>query len=113
MSWQDWVLLIGTVISAAAAVGAVVFAWLTVRQARDLRRDDRRARLGELVGDFAALVLQIMQGAYHERGIRLPVARARLAAAVASAGERLPACEALLRINPDDTTLEEVQLQMA
>lgn len=112
LSWQDWVQLVGTIVSASAAVGAIVFAWLTVRQARELRREDRRARVGELVGDYAAVFLQVIQGAAHDRQTRLPVAKARLAAAVAAAGEPLPACDNLLKLEPD-AALDVVQLQTA
>ena len=112
IGWQDGVLLVGTVVSAGAALGALVFAWLTVRETRALRREDRRARLGEFVGDFATILLRVISGAAQERQTTLPIARARLAAAVASAGEPLPACEALVRLDTD-TAPEEVQLQMA
>jgi hypothetical protein len=98
----------GTVVSAVAAVGAVWFAYQTVQQTRDLRREDRRARIAELAGDFAASLLRVLQGAGHERISTLPVARARLAAAIASAGERLPACEGLLALD-DKASYEQVQ----
>jgi hypothetical protein len=112
ISWQDWVQLVGTIVSAGAAVGAIVFAWLTVREARELRREDRRARLGELVGDFSASLLRVLRGAAHERVAELPVARARLAAAVASVEEPLPACDRLVRLDTE-ASYEEVQLQTA
>jgi hypothetical protein len=96
MSWQDWVQLVAVLVSAVAAVAAVWFAWRTVGQTRQLRRDDRRARLGELVGDYAATLLRVVHGSVHESRTVLPVAKARLAAALASAGESLPACDGLL-----------------
>jgi hypothetical protein len=94
MSWHDWVQLIAAVVAALAAAVAINFAWLTVREARELRREDRRARLGELVGDYSASLLMSMNGRLESR-VKVPVTRARLAAAVASAEEPLPACEAL------------------
>lgn len=104
MSWQDWTQLV----SALATVGALVFAWLTVQQARELRREDRLARLGELVGDYAAVLLRLMQGAGHERLTGLPVARARLEATLAATDETLPACTALLALEKtEDATAEQ------
>jgi hypothetical protein len=94
VSVQDWTQLI----SVLATVGALLFAWLTVQQARDLRREDRLARLGELVGDYAAVLLRLMQGASDERLTGLPVARARLEATLAVTDETLPACTALLAV---------------
>jgi hypothetical protein len=112
VSWQDAVQLTATLVSAGTAVVAVVFAYLTIREARRLRREERRSRLGELVGDFSATLLRVINGAAHERQTTLPVARARLAAAIAAAGEPLPACQRLVRLDREATP-EEVQLQMA
>ena len=103
MSLQDWT----QVISAVAAAGALVFAWLTVKQARDLRREDRLAHLGELVGDYAAVLLRLMQGAGEERLTGLPVARARLEASLAATDEALPACAALLALEKTEDATSE------
>lgn len=104
--------LVATLVSAVAAVGALVFAWLTVRQTRDLRREDRHARIGELAGDFGGILLRVLNGATHELRGALPVARARLAAAVASSDEPLPACRALVRLD-GSAAPDEVELQLA
>lgn len=111
MTWQDWLQLVAALVSALAAVGAIIFAWLTVKQAKDLRREDRRARLGELVGDYSADLLRAVHGKM-ESNATLPVSRARLAAAVASAKEPLRACEALLGLDKDANP-DVVQLQTA
>lgn len=107
MTWQEWVQLVGAVVSALAAVGAIVFAGLTVRQTRELRREDRLARLGELVGDYAQPLLRAMQGG-PQRATEVPIARARLEASLAAAGEPLPACHALLEVDKPGTSIEEV-----
>jgi hypothetical protein len=102
MSWQDWTQLVGTIVSSVAAVGALFFAWLTVRQTRDLRREDWLARLGDLVGGYSATLLRIINGEWKEKVTSLPVGRARLEAALAAASEPVPACHALLDIDVGD-----------
>jgi hypothetical protein len=45
------------VVSALAAVGALCFAWETVRETRALRREDRLGRLPELVAELGILAM--------------------------------------------------------
>jgi len=111
MTWQDWTLLIGSVVAAAGAAGATLFALLAVIQTGRLRREDRLARLGELAGEYGAVLLRVINGAAHERVTGLPVARARLEAAVATAGDALPACTALLAVDTSsspDNAIERI-----
>jgi hypothetical protein len=49
---------IAGVVSALAAVGALWFAWQTVRETRTLRREDRLARLPGLIADLGAIRAQ-------------------------------------------------------
>jgi hypothetical protein len=112
MSWQDWTQLIAALVSAIAAGLAAFFAWRAVSQASDLRREDRRVRLGDFVGDFAATLLRVVNGAHEEAETTLPIARARLAAALASAEEPLPASDGLLALDKTSNP-EMVQLQAA
>ena len=66
------------VISALAAVGALFFAWQTVRETRALRREDRLARLPELVAELGrAIPTTGARTLYHT------IPRARLAAMLA------------------------------
>jgi hypothetical protein len=97
----DW-----NLISALAAVGALFLAWQTVRETRALRREDRLARIPELVGEVGELALKIKQGAAHERNV-YPVAQFRLKAAIAASGESFPACEEIATLAiPDPQSTE-------
>lgn len=86
-----------TLVSALAALGALWFARETVRETRELRREDRLARLPELVADLGTAALRIAHGASIEKRTTYPVARLRLEAALASTGEKLPRCDVLVR----------------
>jgi hypothetical protein len=103
-SWQDWVLMAGTLASAAAALGALYFAWRTVTEARALRRDESIQQLAGLVTIYGGTIrLQHDKDAHPGgpplRGVPIPTLRIRLRAAIASAGGRLPACEALVALD--------------
>jgi hypothetical protein len=113
MSWQDWTQLIAVLVSAVAAVLATFFAWRAVRQTGDLRHEDRRARLGELVGDFAAALLRVVHGEHEDRA-GLPIARARLAATLATTEEALPASRLLVTLDrAADPAVVQLQAAMA
>jgi hypothetical protein len=100
-------------VSALAAIGAL-FAWETVRETRALRREDRLARLPELVADLGGLALKIKSGYAHGRITEWPIVCVRLEAAIAASGERLPRCDHLLCDNllADDRSLEDVTEQV-
>lgn len=100
MSWQDWVQLVAAVVAAFAAVGAIVFAWLTVRESSKLRQEDRYARLAEIIGDYGAILARAEVD--DEASDRLLPTLERLRAHVTAANEPLPACQALLHVNADD-----------
>jgi hypothetical protein len=89
--------LIAAVVSALAAVRALVLASETVEETRGLRREERIVRLAEIVGAFGAMAMQIKQV---EAGLRnvYPVARMRLEAALAASGETLPSVTALVEM---------------
>lgn len=91
------VIALAGIVSAFAAAGALWFAWQTVQETRELRREDRIARLPELVADLGETALRIANGSLAERNTRYPVARLRLEAALAASGEAFPCCEAIVR----------------
>jgi hypothetical protein len=95
-TWQDWVLFAGTIASAGAAFGAVVYARLTVGESRALRGEDRLERLSQLVVDYGDRIQTQMAGPPD----RATVIRARLRVAIVGASVALPACEALLELDP-------------
>lgn len=112
--WTEWVQAVAGAISAAAALLALAFAWATVRETRALRREDRLARLPELAAELGDVGLRVAQGAAFEKLTALPVARQRLRAALASSGESLPACEALLTVDwPTGISLEDAETMIA
>jgi hypothetical protein len=83
-----WIVLVGSVLILGIGAGL---------EARSLRRDERRARLPELVSDHAAgLVDGRRYGADASTPTVAKARRERLRAALAASGECLPACEALL-----------------
>jgi hypothetical protein len=85
------------VVSALAAAGALWFAWQTVIETRELRREDRLARLPELVADLGDAALRIQHGSSGEAYAAYPIARLRLKAAILASGESFPCCEAVVR----------------
>jgi hypothetical protein len=85
------------VVSMFAALGAVYYAAEAVRETRALRREDRIARLLELVADVGETGTRAARGQAGEN--LLDVALLRLRAAHKAAGEQLPECERLLALN--------------
>jgi len=113
-SWFEWLQVVVGVVSTGAALAALAFAWATVRETRALRREDRLARLPELAAELGDIGLRVAQGAAFEKLTALPVARQRLRAALASSGESLPACEALLTVDwPTGISLEDAEKVIA
>jgi hypothetical protein len=88
------------VAAAIATLAAVVYASDAAREARSLRREERLARLPELVSDLTeALVRAIRTGGTLETNDEWTIAyakRERLRGSIGMAGIDLPACEALL-----------------
>jgi len=86
------------VVAAVAAVVAVVQASRTVRETKAMRREERIARLPELVGDLGEqLVTSLNKGFGHPSWSVAHAARERLRAVLTTTGHDLPACEALTR----------------
>jgi hypothetical protein len=77
---------ITSAVSALAAVGALALAWQTVRETKALRREDRLARLPELVAELGEIGWQV--AARREHPGSLYVARQRLRAGLSATGER-------------------------
>jgi len=94
---MDALIAVSGVVSALAAAGALWFAWQTAQETRGLRREDRLARLPELVSDLGAIIMRIASGSATERVPAYPVAKLRLEAAITSSGEELPACRRFLQ----------------
>ncbi len=66
----DGLSLAAAVVAAIAAVVAAHFSWRTVGEARGARREERRARVTDLVGELAATRLKLFQSGTpdeHER----------------------------------------------
>ena len=93
VSLAEGVSLAAAVVAALAALGALYYAWRTVDEAGATRREERRARVAELVGDFAATRLGVLGGGVSEASRRTLTARLR--AAIAANGGPLPACTRL------------------
>jgi hypothetical protein len=64
---MDALIAIAGVASALAAAGALWFAWQTAQETRGLRREDRLARLPELVSDLGAIMMRIASRAAIDR----------------------------------------------
>jgi hypothetical protein len=81
-----------------AAFAAIVFAYATVRESQALRREERVARLPDVIVDIAAAGARIetdQAGAVET----LWVAQARLRAGLRAVGEPLPARERVLSVH--------------
>ena len=91
---SDLATVIPAAVSALAALIALAFAWQTVRETKALRREDRLARLPELVASLGDVGWQVAAGREHPGS--LEVARLHVSAAIAATGENLPACERLI-----------------
>jgi hypothetical protein len=95
------VMVAAGVVSALAALGALWFARDTVRETRALRREERLARVPELISEVADAARRVRY--HHSEAWELGVAQSRLRAAVAAAGEPLPHSSALVdpeRLDP-------------
>jgi hypothetical protein len=100
---------IAAVIAAVAALGALRLARETIIETRLLRREDRLARLPDLVAAVATTAQRSKQGG-QPIATGYPLARLRLEAAIAASGESLPVCQKLARDNllAADYSLEAV-----
>jgi hypothetical protein len=78
---------IAGVVSALAAVGALWFAWQTVRETRTLRREDRLARLPGLIADLGRFALSA-----GEVTPKYTISRAQVATMLAALDDPLPNC---------------------
>jgi hypothetical protein len=92
----EWVQAVAGAVAALAALGTLVFLWLTVREATALRRAETRAHLLELAADYAETGIRVFTDSAAWSDAR--IARDRFRAAVDSTGEPLPACRALLEV---------------
>jgi hypothetical protein len=94
----DGVLVVTQIFSMLAAFAAVVFAYATVRESQALRREERVARLLDLLVDIAAAGARIQTD--QPGGVEAQwVAQARLRAGLRAVGEPLPACERVLSVH--------------
>ena len=84
---EERIVVAASVVSALAALGALKFARDTVRETAALRREDRLARLAELVVEFGEFAINAGQPTP-----RYEVRRARVAAMLAPLDDPLPAC---------------------
>jgi hypothetical protein len=79
-----------SVVSALAAPGALRFARDTVRETRQLRREDRLARLPELIADFGRAIPGRGSPTLHHT-----IPRGRIAVMLAPLDDPLPNCRLL------------------
>jgi hypothetical protein len=95
------VTVIAGVVAVLAALGAVWYARRTVIEARALRREERFARMAEVVMGVADASRRVRESG---PASELLIAELRLKAAIQSSGEILPRCAALstLSVNPYD-----------
>lgn len=91
---MEYVAGVSGAVAALAALGALVFAYLTVREARASRRDFVLETQRERLEEMAGIVKHIGEISY--MGGSLGLARLRLAAAINAAGLDLPACRKLV-----------------
>jgi hypothetical protein len=96
-TWQDWVLLGGTVIAALAAAGAVFYAWRTFAEAGKLRRSTRSDRILDCIADYSDVLI----GALHQTHVatnraHIAAARLKLVAAIDAVETPYPKCRALI-----------------
>lgn len=87
---MDALVVIATVVSALAALGALRYARDTVHETRQLRREDRLARLPELVAELGQLAITSGNPTPH-----YTIPRRRVAAMLASLDDPLPNCRLL------------------
>jgi len=94
----QWVQAVAGAIAAVAALGTLLFLWLTVRGAQALQRQERRAHLLDLAADYAEAGLRSFGSSDFGAQNRVLVAGHRFRAGIESTGKPLPACHALLMI---------------
>jgi hypothetical protein len=87
---------IAQVVAMIAALAAVWYAEQTVHETRALRREERVARLPDLIAELARAGTEYSHG---RMAASLDVPRLRLRAALTATGERLPVCERLLTVD--------------
>jgi hypothetical protein len=87
----EGVVVVAAVVSALAAVLAARYANHSIRETHALRREDRLARLPELVAEIAEDALTLPAGHLHANRV-YPIKRHRLVAALAALDDPLPAC---------------------
>lgn len=87
---MDGLMVLATVVSALAALGALRYARDTVHETRELRREDRLARLPELIAEFGEALPGMGAATLHYR-----IPRARIAAMLAPLDDTLPNCRLL------------------
>jgi len=92
----QWVQALAGAIAALAALGALLFAWLTVRGAQALRRDERRAHLLDLAADLVEAGLRALQDSRNHNDAL--IARQRFRGQIDATAKPLPACRALLEM---------------
>ena len=104
-----------SMISALAALGALVFLWLTVRGAQALGRAQRRGQLLELAADLDEAGMKAMTATVQDRGAwrDARTARHRFRGAVDATGERLPECRALLEIDWSPASIGDAERRIA
>ena len=104
---MDELLAGAAVVTTLAAVGALVFAWLTVREARAARAEERHDRELQRLYRVLELVGAVPEAVSVGNAERIAVARLRLDSAV-SGDLNLTACKEL--VSSDDADAFEVYL---
>ena len=107
----EWVQAVAGTVAALAALGALVFAWLTVRGAQALRDDERRSHLLDLAVDLIEAVMRAWSESKAWRDAW--IARHRFRAALDGTGQRLPACRALLEIDSSPASMGDYDRRRA
>jgi hypothetical protein len=93
----EWVQVVAGLVAALAALGTLVFLWLTVRGTNALQRAERRAHLLDLAADYGEAGVLVLLGKERSRTI-VRIAGERFRAALDSTGAHLPGCRAMLAI---------------
>jgi hypothetical protein len=116
----DAPLAVSGVVSALAALGALFFAWKTVRETTEARREERRARelerleeTAELVGETGDAAIRGMQGSSIHVISVFPIAQVRLAAALAARSADLPRTRAVVALTRTEVQTEKTADEVA
>ena len=92
MSCLDWFLLGLGVVQSFATLGALYYAWRTVKQAaataREHREERTSRRLGDIIDVTADLYQKLIAGSY----VHLPPLQAQLGALLTGVDQPLPRC---------------------